>query len=251
MASATGWRGGPERGARSRAVHPNSRACGKGRRAEVEETGWETARPLRPKGSHSDRWCYNDGGASALWRRPPVDRRLEVAAPIEVGSHLRSSQLVQGDAVAAGRPKRTARPWGISKVRCRSQPWAASSTRAAPRSATRYTMIGRSPSRWSANSTSGGPSVSWTAATLVPIASTAKTTRPPRTSVKYPRSAATSRRACTRSRAAGKVRAGQSWPVTAMSGASPIGHGTPRGGATARRDQTGTPSDRVGGLGRR
>jgi hypothetical protein len=35
--------------------------------------------------------------------------------------------------------------------------------------------------------------VSWTAATLVPIASTAKTTRPPRTSVKYTRSVATSR----------------------------------------------------------
>ena len=34
------------------------------------------------------------------------------------------------------------------------------------------------------NGTSGGPSVSWTAATLVPIASTAKTTRPPRTSLK-------------------------------------------------------------------
>jgi len=34
--------------------------------------------------------------------------------------------------------------------------------------------------------------VNWIAATLVPIASTAKTTRPPKTSLKYPRSAATS-----------------------------------------------------------
>jgi hypothetical protein len=56
----------------------------------------------------------------------------------------------------------------------------------------RYTRIGRSPSTWSANSTSGGPSVNWTAATRVPIASTANTTRPPKTSLKYPRSPATS-----------------------------------------------------------
>src|SRR5215208_5226370 len=83
-------------------------------------------------------------------------------------------------------------PWGISKLCCRSQPRAASATKAAPRSATRYTRIGRSPSTWSANSTSGGPSVNWTAATRVPIASTANTTRPPKTSLKYPRSPATS-----------------------------------------------------------
>jgi hypothetical protein len=37
------------------------------------------------------------------------------------------------------------------------------------------------------------PGVTWTAATLVPIASMAKTTRPPSTSVKYTRSVATSR----------------------------------------------------------
>src|SRR5215207_4045722 len=53
--------------------------------------------------------------------------------------------------------------------------------------------MGRSPSTWSARSTSGGPVVNWTAATLVPIASTANTTRPPRTSVRYTRSVATSR----------------------------------------------------------
>jgi len=41
-----------------------------------------------------------------------ADRPLEVAAPLEVGGHLRSSQLVQGAAVAPGRPKRTARPLG-------------------------------------------------------------------------------------------------------------------------------------------
>ena len=73
------------------------------------------------------------------------------------------------------------------------------------------------PWRWSASSASGGPSVSWIAATLVPIASTIKTTRPPRTSVKYQGQEATSRLgACTRSRAAGRVRAGQSRAVPAM-----------------------------------
>ncbi|MEO8424544.1 MAG: hypothetical protein ABI595_11640 [Actinomycetota bacterium] len=40
--------------------------------------------------------------------------------------------------------------------------------------------------------TVGGPDVSSIAATLVPIASTANSTRPPSTSVKYARSAATS-----------------------------------------------------------
>src|SRR5919204_6481466 len=53
-------------------------------------------------------------------------------------------------------------------------------------------MIARSPSTWSVRSTSGGPSVSWTAATLVPMASIANTGRPPSTSTKYFRSRGTS-----------------------------------------------------------
>src|SRR5215207_5719909 len=108
--------------------------------------------------------------------------------------------------------------------------------------------MGRSPSTWSANSTSGGPSVSWIAATLVPIASTAKTTRPPRTSVRYARSAATSRLGVYRKSSCWK---GAGWSVTARDGderASSIGHGTPRGGATARLDQLAHPQIGSAGL---
>ena len=192
------------------------------------------------------------------WRQPDpsaegsyADRPLEVAAPLEVGGHLRSSQLVQGDAVAPGVRNEQHGPWGISKLCCRSQPRAASATKAAPRSATRYTRIGRSPSTWSANSTSGGPSVNWTAATRVPIASTANTTRPPKTSLKYPRSPATSvlgvytKSSCWNGVdwSVTAARAGQRGPAWARSPP-----GTRSNGAAG---SSSTPSDRISKLRRR
>jgi hypothetical protein len=71
--------------------------------------GLRAAGPFR-RGSHSD----SRAAASTAGFSDPAaghaDRPSEVAAPIEVGSHPRPSQLVQGDAVAARRPKRTARP---------------------------------------------------------------------------------------------------------------------------------------------
>ena len=112
-------------------------------------------------------------------------------------------------------PQRTAGHRGRSR-RCAAAPsHGPPAQQGGARSATRYTRIGRSPWRWSANSTSGGPSVSWTAATLVPIASTAKITRPPKTSVKYPRSAATSRLGVYTKSSCWK---GAGWSVTARPG---------------------------------
>ena len=60
------------------------------------------------------------------------------------------------------------------------------------RRAGRRSMASGQLATWSVRSTSGGPSVSSTAATLVPIASIAKIARPPSTSVKYLRSRGTS-----------------------------------------------------------
>ena len=78
----------------------------------MAQNGLEAAGPFRRGIPFRQLWYRNDGGAISYLAAGRVDRPLEVAAPIEMGSHLRSSQLVQGDAVAAGRPKRTARPRG-------------------------------------------------------------------------------------------------------------------------------------------
>jgi hypothetical protein len=150
---------------------------------------------------------------TAGFRYPAVefDRPLEVAAAIEMGSHLRSSQLVQGDAVAAGRPKRAARPLGDLQGVLPLPAMGLQLNQGGAKVGHPVHQDRPVPSRWSANSTSGGPSVSWIAATLVPIASTAKTTRPPRTSVTYSRSAATSRLGVYKKSSCWK---GAGWSVT-------------------------------------
>ena len=106
---------------------------------------------------------------------------------------LRPRELVQRDAMPARRDERTARPVRDVERALRTQPAASCCASVATRSATRYTRIARSPGTWSVSSTTGGPEVSSIAATLVPIASIAKRTWPPSTSVKYAMSLATSR----------------------------------------------------------
>jgi hypothetical protein len=74
-------------------------------------TGWR--QPDRSaEGSHSDSSGAAMTAGFSYLAAGYVDQPLEVAASIEVGGHLRSGQLVQGDAVAAVRPKRPARPLG-------------------------------------------------------------------------------------------------------------------------------------------
>ena len=109
---------GPERAGGSRTVPPRSS---------------RTA-----AGPPSRRASMNPGSGHA-------DRPLEVAAPIEVGGHLRSSQLVQGDAVTAGCPKRTARPMGDLQGLLLFPATGRQRNQGGARSATRYTRIGRSP----------------------------------------------------------------------------------------------------------
>ena len=191
-----------------------------------------SARPC-PEGSHSEGCgAALTAGLQLSWRRP-VDRRLEVAAPLEVGSHLRSSQLVQGDAVATGRPQRTARPLrdlqGLlplpAMARQRNQGGAKVSHPVHQDRPIPLEMVGQQHQRRTLGER--------TAATLVPIASTAKTTRPPRTSVKYPRSAATSRLGVYTKSSCWK---GTGWSVTAPAGDDRASHRTraPGQGALAR-----------------
>src|SRR5919198_5426360 len=82
-------------------------------------------------------------------------------------------------------------PCGISRRRTGDHPRGSSSSSVPCRSVTRKTVIGRSPSRWSANRTSGPSSARSTAPTLVPSDSIANAIVPPRPS-KLERSAATS-----------------------------------------------------------
>jgi hypothetical protein len=118
--------------------------------------------------------------------------RLEIPAPIEVGDHLGSSQLVQGDPVAARRSKRAARP--VRDLQG-ALPLPAPGLKPGQDGAQvghRYTRMGRSPS-------------------------TANTTRPPRTSVKYTRSVATSR--------LGAYRKSSCWKGAVWSAMSAIAYG--------------------------
>jgi hypothetical protein len=106
--------------------------------------------------------------------------------------HLGPDELVQRDAVTARGSERAA--WPVRDLeRALSLPPATREVLERRREAAHAVDEDRAiASTWSVRSTSGGPSVSSTAATLVPIASMAKTARPPSTSVKYFRSRGTS-----------------------------------------------------------
>src|SRR5215211_2950587 len=167
------------------------------------------------------------------WRQPDpsaegsyADRPLEVAAPLEVGGHLRSSQLVQGDAVAPGRPKRTTRPLGDLQTllpfpatgRQRNQGGAKVGHPIHQDRPVPLDMVGQQHQRRTLGELDrGDPS---------PIASTANTTRPPKTSLKYPRSPATSLLGVYTKSSCWRVWAGQSRPQGQVS-ASQRGHAAP------------------------
>jgi hypothetical protein len=204
--------------------------------AHDEPNRLEAAGPFRRGSRPRQLRCGDDGGTSAIRRPGRADRPSEVAAPSKWEATSGRVNWYRAMQWPPGVQSEQHGPWGISKVGCRCQPRAASAARAAPRSATRYTRIGRSPSRCSANSTSGGLWVSWTAATLVPIASTAKTTRPPKTSAKYARSVATSRLGVYTKSSCSK---GAGWSVTGRAGGDRASHRAraPGQGAMARLDQ--------------
>jgi hypothetical protein len=120
-----------------------------------------------------------------------------------------------------GRPKRTARPLGDLQGGLPLPAMGRQRSQGGVKVGHPVHQDRPVPSRCSANSTSGERSVSWIAATLVPIASTAKTTRPPRTSAKYARSVATSRLGVYTKSSCWK---GAGWSVTGRGGGDRASH---------------------------
>ena len=95
------------------------------------------------------------GSVTAALSRWGACRRLEVAAAVEVVGGVGAGQLVHGDAMSAGCTKRAARAVRDLEGRLARPAVLLESPTRGVEASTRYTWIGRSPSRWSVSSTSG------------------------------------------------------------------------------------------------